>query len=123
MAAAMDEQQSADAIPIAPPLKLFAEWFATAKESELNDPDAVALATATPAAAPSVRMVLLKEAVLVRKRRRQRLRLFCGGKVEASCCHPAALLRHPKGGHVPPQLPQPPPLPMQLWVLFLALVR
>lgn len=61
MAPGMDEQQSADAIPVAPPLKLFAEWFALAKESEPNDPDAVALATATPAAAPSVRMVLLKD--------------------------------------------------------------
>lgn len=57
----MDEQQSADAIPVAPPLKLFAEWFALAKESEPNDPDAVALATATPDAAPSVRMVLMKD--------------------------------------------------------------
>ncbi|MDT9013651.1 pyridoxamine 5'-phosphate oxidase [Novosphingobium sp. APW14] len=57
----MDEQQSADAIPVAPPLKLFAEWFALAKEGEPNDPDAVALATATPDAAPSVRMVLLKD--------------------------------------------------------------
>lgn len=61
MARAMDEHQSVDAIPAAAPLKLFAEWFATAKESELNDPDAVALATATPDAAPSVRMVLLKD--------------------------------------------------------------
>lgn len=57
----MDEQQSADAIPVAPPLKLFAEWFALAKENEPNDPDAVALATATPDAAPSVRMVLMKD--------------------------------------------------------------
>lgn len=57
----MDEQQSADAIPVAPPLKLFAEWFALAKASEPNDPDAVALATATPDAAPSVRMVLMKD--------------------------------------------------------------
>jgi pyridoxamine 5'-phosphate oxidase len=57
----MDEQQTADAIPVAPPLKLFAEWFALAKENELNDPDAVAVATATPDAAPSVRMVLLKD--------------------------------------------------------------
>ena len=57
----MDEQQSADAIPVAPPLKLFAEWFALARDSEPNDPDAVALATATPEAAPSVRMVLMKE--------------------------------------------------------------
>ncbi|MFN5780161.1 MAG: pyridoxamine 5'-phosphate oxidase, partial [Novosphingobium sp.] len=56
----MDEQQSADAIPVSPPLKLFSEWFALAKASEPNDPDAVALATATPDAAPSVRMVLLK---------------------------------------------------------------
>ncbi len=61
MPPAMDEQQSADAIPVAPPLKLFAEWFALAKESEPNDPDAVAVATATPDAAPSVRMVLMKE--------------------------------------------------------------
>lgn len=57
----MDEQQSADAIPVSPPLKLFAEWFALARESEPNDPDAVALATASPEAAPSVRMVLLKD--------------------------------------------------------------
>lgn len=60
MARGMDEQQSADAIPVSTPLKLFSEWFALAKASEPNDPDAVALATATPDAAPSVRMVLLK---------------------------------------------------------------
>ncbi len=42
------------------PLVLFDAWFADAKVSEPNDPDAVALATATPQAAPSVRMVLLK---------------------------------------------------------------
>ena len=40
---------------------MFAEWFALAQTSELNDPEAVALATATPGAAPSVRMVLLKD--------------------------------------------------------------
>lgn len=57
----MDEQQSADAIPVASPLQLFAEWFALAREREPNDPDAVALATATPDAAPSVRMVLMKD--------------------------------------------------------------
>jgi pyridoxamine 5'-phosphate oxidase len=65
MAQDMDEQQaaaqSADAIPAAEPLALFADWFAEAGKSELNDPEAVALATATPAAAPSVRMVLLKD--------------------------------------------------------------
>jgi pyridoxamine 5'-phosphate oxidase len=50
-----------DAIPAAAPFALFAEWFAEAKKSEPNDPEAVALATATPQAAPSVRMVLLKD--------------------------------------------------------------
>lgn len=50
-----------DAIPAAAPFALFGEWFAEAKKSEPNDPEAVALATATPAAAPSVRMVLLKD--------------------------------------------------------------
>ncbi|AKH43385.1 pyridoxamine 5'-phosphate oxidase [Altererythrobacter atlanticus] len=49
-----------DAIPDSNPFELFEEWFALAKESEPNDPNAMALATATPGAAPSVRMVLLK---------------------------------------------------------------
>lgn len=44
------------------PLPLFLEWFELAKESEINDPDAMALATATKDGCPSVRMVLLKEA-------------------------------------------------------------
>ena len=43
------------------PFALFAAWFAEAQASELNDPDAMALATATPDARPSVRMVLLKD--------------------------------------------------------------
>jgi pyridoxamine 5'-phosphate oxidase len=43
------------------PFRLFADWFAEACESEPNDPDAMALATATPDGRPSVRMVLLKE--------------------------------------------------------------
>jgi pyridoxamine 5'-phosphate oxidase len=42
------------------PFQLFAAWFAEARESEPNDPDAMALATATPDGRPSVRMVLLK---------------------------------------------------------------
>ena len=42
------------------PFQLFDEWFAQAKASEPNDPDAMALATATPDGRPSVRMVLLK---------------------------------------------------------------
>jgi pyridoxamine 5'-phosphate oxidase len=43
------------------PFHLFDEWFAKAKASEPNDPDAMALATATPDGRPSVRMVLLKD--------------------------------------------------------------
>jgi len=42
------------------PHSLFEEWFAEARLSEPNDPEAMALATATPGGAPSVRMVLLK---------------------------------------------------------------
>ena len=42
------------------PLAIFAEWFAAAKESELNDPEAMALATVGPDGTPSQRMVLLK---------------------------------------------------------------
>ena len=51
---------TANAIPQGDPFQLFDTWFADAKESEPNDPNAMALATATPDAAPSVRMVLLK---------------------------------------------------------------
>jgi pyridoxamine 5'-phosphate oxidase len=42
------------------PFQLFADWFAEARQSEPNDPDAMALATATRDGRPSVRMVLLK---------------------------------------------------------------
>ncbi|MXO60574.1 pyridoxamine 5'-phosphate oxidase [Altererythrobacter salegens] len=49
-----------DAIPEGDPFALFDAWFAEARASEPNDANAMALATATPGAAPSVRMVLLK---------------------------------------------------------------
>ncbi len=42
------------------PFALFDEWFAQARESEINDPEAMALATADAAGRPSLRMVLLK---------------------------------------------------------------
>lgn len=42
------------------PLALFDQWLATASKSELNDPNAMSLATATPSGIPSVRIVLLK---------------------------------------------------------------
>lgn len=42
------------------PIALFDAWYAEAKAAEINDPDAMSVATATPAGAPSVRIVLLK---------------------------------------------------------------
>lgn len=44
----------------AEPFALFADWFNDARESEPNDPNAVALATVDGDGLPNVRMVLLK---------------------------------------------------------------
>jgi pyridoxamine 5'-phosphate oxidase len=49
-----------DAIPESDPFALFDSWFAEAQASEPNDPNAMALATATADGKPSLRMVLLK---------------------------------------------------------------
>ena len=43
------------------PIDLFGEWFNEAKKTEINDPNALALATANKNGIPSVRMVLLKD--------------------------------------------------------------
>ena len=43
------------------PIALFGEWLRNAEASELNDPSAVALATASRDGRPSVRMVLMKQ--------------------------------------------------------------
>ena len=42
------------------PIDLFKKWFSKAKETEINDPNALALATVDKTNQPSVRMVLLK---------------------------------------------------------------
>ena len=42
------------------PFELFEEWFEVAKKKEINDPNALALGTASKDGVPSVRMVLLK---------------------------------------------------------------
>ena len=42
------------------PFDLFDEWYAAASAAEINDPEAMALATADSVGNPSVRMVLLK---------------------------------------------------------------
>tara|TARA_Y100000817_G_scaffold308000_1_gene295135 strand:+ start:520 stop:1152 length:633 start_codon:yes stop_codon:yes gene_type:complete len=43
------------------PIDLFKNWFSRAKETEINDPNALALATSSSNNQPSVRMVLLKD--------------------------------------------------------------
>lgn len=54
-------QLAASTIPAgADPFALFDAWFEEAQQSEPNDANAMALATATPDGRPSVRMVLLK---------------------------------------------------------------
>jgi pyridoxamine 5'-phosphate oxidase len=42
------------------PLRLFADWFEEARKTEINDPEAMALATVDADGLPDVRMVLLK---------------------------------------------------------------
>ena len=42
------------------PIALFEAWYAEAKAAEINDPDAMSVATATASGFPSVRIVLLK---------------------------------------------------------------
>ena len=53
--------EAAEALPHGDPFALFDSWFAEARAKEPNDPEAVALATATADAAPSLRMVLMKD--------------------------------------------------------------
>ena len=43
------------------PFELFEKWFEEAKKKEINDPNALALGTASKQGIPSVRMVLLKD--------------------------------------------------------------
>ena len=56
----MPTTAESETIPDTDPFASFDAWFADAQRSEPNDPNAMALATATPAGAPSLRMVLLK---------------------------------------------------------------
>jgi len=46
---------------LADPIALFDKWYEEAKKSEINDPNAIALATSDKNNIPSVRMVLMKE--------------------------------------------------------------
>ncbi len=57
----MNALTSGDFIEAAEPFALFGEWFDHAKAKEINDPEAMAIATADPDGLPDARMVLLKE--------------------------------------------------------------
>ncbi|MFH1158247.1 MAG: pyridoxamine 5'-phosphate oxidase [Pseudomonadota bacterium] len=46
--------------PLQDPIELFGEWMKAASQSELNDPDAAALATVGKDGQPSVRMILFR---------------------------------------------------------------
>lgn len=52
---------SSDPEPTPDPFVLFEQWFAEAQAKEINDPNAMALATADRDGLPNVRMVLMKE--------------------------------------------------------------
>jgi pyridoxamine 5'-phosphate oxidase len=54
------QEEATSALPAGDPLPLFDAWYSEARQTELNDSNAMALATATPEGVPSVRMVLLK---------------------------------------------------------------
>lgn len=56
----MEELREEDALEN--PMEQFAHWYGVAQSSGIPQPDAMALATATPDGRPSVRMVLLKGA-------------------------------------------------------------
>ena len=56
----MPQEEATSALPAGDPLPLFDAWYSEARQTELNDSNAMALATATPEGVPSVRMVLLK---------------------------------------------------------------
>lgn len=57
----MNQLTAGDFTEATQPFALFDEWFAQARESEINDPSAMALATTDPDGMPNVRMVLMKE--------------------------------------------------------------
>ncbi len=56
----MEAELAITEIPNGDPLALFEAWYAEARQAEPNDANAMALATASAAGLPSVRMVLLK---------------------------------------------------------------
>lgn len=89
--------QSAAEAP-ANPLEIFAKWFSEAQAAELNDPNAMALATMDADGRPSVRMVLLKDYdadgfVFYTNRESRKGRALAAHPVGALCLHWKSLRR------------------------------
>ncbi len=57
----MNALTSGDFVEAAEPFVLFGQWFEEAQKKEINDPEAMALATADAEGMPDARMVLLKD--------------------------------------------------------------
>lgn len=57
----MNALTSGDFTEASEPFTLFSDWFSKAEKEEINDPNAMVLATADPDGLPDARMVLLKE--------------------------------------------------------------
>ncbi len=55
------EKEGVSAIQLIDPVNLFARWFQAAKTKEINDPNAMTVATVDEDGLPSARMVLLKD--------------------------------------------------------------
>jgi len=58
---ALNQLTQSDFTETTQPFALFDEWFAQARDKEINDPSAMALATVDSDGLPNVRMVLMKE--------------------------------------------------------------
>ena len=93
-----NELTSGDFTQRGEPFKLFAEWLKEAEASEVNDPNAVALATVDEHGLPNVRMVLLKGFdddgfVFYTNFESQKGREILGQKKAAMCFHWKTLRR------------------------------
>jgi pyridoxamine 5'-phosphate oxidase len=80
------------------PFTLFGAWLKEAQESEINDPNAVSLATVDPDGLPNVRMVLLKDFdedgfVFYTNFESQKGREILGSRKAAMCFHWKSLRR------------------------------
>ena len=57
----LDAPPAGDFLAATEPFALWTQWFKDAQAHEINDPNAMALATADPSGLPNIRMVLLKD--------------------------------------------------------------